>query len=108
MPYSGLSEVSKGVAKMHRENTDPRVALHVTNQGTGMGTPPQGKYPGIAFMLFDAHGEKHALSEDGFGWIFKMPDATVISHEISTLQKMNALAENFRSWQGNNMFWVSY
>ena len=81
--------------------------MHVCNRGTGMGEAAPGKYPGIAIMMYDAHGEKHGLSEDGFGWVFDIPDGTVVTQEITTLQKMNALADSFRTWQGNNDFWLS-
>jgi hypothetical protein len=46
--------------------TDPRIAMHVVNQGPGMGTPDQGSKPDIAIMMFDAHGEAHARSKSGF------------------------------------------
>ena len=58
-------------------------------------------------MMFDAHGVKHGQSEEGFAWVFRIPDGVVAIQEITTLNKMNALAESFRSWQGSNQFWLS-
>lgn len=87
--------------------TDPRVAMHVANRGPGLGEGVPGAKPGIAVMMYDAHGEEHARSEQGFGWAFDVTDAQVVSAGETTLQAMNKLAETFRSWQGNNMFWLS-
>ena len=106
-PYSRLKEVSKGVSEMATRAADPKVAMHVVNQGSGMGAPAQGAKPGIAVMMYDAHGEEHGRSDDGFGWLFKIPDGQPVSVQETTLLQMNALAETFREWQGNNMFWLS-
>lgn len=106
-PYERLKEVSKGVSEMAARAADPKVAMHVVNRGRGMGEEAQGAKPGIAIMMYDAHGEEHGKSDEGFGWVFKIPDGHAVSLQETTLQKMNALAETFREWQGNNFFWLS-
>ena len=106
-PYSSLAEISKCVAMMHARPADPKVAMHVLNRGSGLGEPPQGAHPGIAIMMFDANGEEHGRSEEGFAWAFRIPGVVEVSTTETTLRNMNALAESFRDWQGNNMFWGS-
>lgn len=106
-PYSQLQEVSKGVSAMAARPADPKIAMHIVNRGRGMGEPAQGGKPGIAVMMYDAHGEEHGRSEEAFGWVFKIPEGQPFAVQETTLRKMNALAESFREWQGNNMFWLS-
>lgn len=81
--------------------------MHVCNRGTAFGEAPQGAKPGIAIMMFDAHGEQHARSKDGFGWLFDLPDLYEHAAGEMSVAGVNALAESFRSWQGNNQFWLS-
>jgi hypothetical protein len=106
IPYSSLLEVSRGVVKM-ATTTDPRIAMHVVNQGPGMGTPDQGSKLDIAIMIFDAHGEGHARSESGFAWAFETEGAQEVSASTITLRQMHAFAETFRDYQGDNQFWLS-
>ena len=92
---------------MHRRPADPKLAMHVLTRGVGMGEAAQGAHPGIAIMMFDANGEEHGRSEDGFAWAFRIPGAIEVSTAETTLRNMHALADGFRDWQGNNMFWGS-
>jgi hypothetical protein len=87
--------------------TDPRIAMHVVNQGPGMGTPDQGPRPNIAIMMFDAHGEEHARSNLGFAWAFGIEGAQEVSASTVTLRQLHAVAETFRDYQGDNQFWLS-
>ncbi|TKA62983.1 hypothetical protein B0A55_10741 [Friedmanniomyces simplex] len=107
LPYSALQETAKGVAAMSVRSADPKVAMHVVNLGPGMGLPDQGPRPGIGIMMFDAQGEAHARSKDGFAWAFELPGAQEISTSTCTLRELHAVAETFRNYQGNNMFWLS-
>ena len=91
---------------MAARTADPKLAMHVVNRGVSFGEEPQGSKPGIAVMMFDANGEEHGRSDDGFGLMYKVPDCTEMqAGELSVLQ-MNALAEHYRDWQGNNQFWL--
>ena len=81
--------------------------MHVVNRGPGMGEAPPGAKPGIAIMMFDAHGAEHGRSDAGFGWVFRIPGAIEASVQTATLRQMNAIADSFRNWQGNNTFWLS-
>ncbi|KAK5126121.1 hypothetical protein LTR85_011476 [Meristemomyces frigidus] len=104
IPYSSLAACSKGVAAMAR-TTDPKVAMHVVNQGPGMGFPDQGAKPGIGIMMFDARGEAHARSE-AFKWAFELPGVQEVAMGEMSLRQIHAIAETFKDYQGNNMFWL--
>ncbi|KAF2222272.1 cysteine desulfurase [Elsinoe ampelina] len=107
VPYSSLKQASKAVADMAARTSDPKLALHVVNLGPGMGFPNQGSKPDIGFMLFDANGTDHALSEKGFKQILDLPGAHNFGTSELTLQQVNALAETFRDYQGTCHFWLS-
>ncbi|KAK5715958.1 hypothetical protein LTR15_009783 [Elasticomyces elasticus] len=106
LPYSALQATAKGVSTMSKRTADPKVAMHVVNLGPGMGMPDQGAKPGIGIMMFDARGEEHARSQDGFAWAFELPGAQEVSTSTCTLREMHAVAETFRDYQGSNMFWL--
>lgn len=106
-PYSSLKDVSKVVSKMAAQKTDPKLAMHVVNRGAIFGEPPQGARPGIGIMMFDANGEEHARSGDGFADMYKVPECQEIQAGMMSVLQMNALAESYRDWQGNNQFWLS-
>ena len=80
--------------------------MHVCNRGTAFGEAPQGAKPGIAVVLFDANGEQHARSDDGFGWMYRVADCVEMDGGLKTVQQVNAMAESFRHWQGQNIFWL--
>ncbi|KAK4628255.1 FAD-linked oxidoreductase pyvE [Fulvia fulva] len=107
IPYSSLAETSKAVAAMHARPSDPKVAMHITNQGPGMGTPDQGAKPNIAIMPIDFHGEAHARSEEGFAWAWNLPGAVETVGTSCSFKDVNALADSFKNYQGKNMFWLS-
>ena len=91
---------------MAARKADPKLAMHVVNRGTSFGEAPQGAKPGIAVLMFDGNGEAHGRSDDGFGLMYKVPVCTEVqAGEMSVLQ-LNALAEHYRDWQGNNHFWL--
>lgn len=81
--------------------------MHVCNRGTAFGEVPQGAKPGIAIVVYDAHGEQHARSDDGFGWFFSHPDCTVWAGGEMSVADVNALGDSFKHWQGENSFWLA-
>jgi len=107
LPYERLDEVGRWVAVMVEREKDPKLAFGVTNQGPGTGRPSQGTKPGIAVILFDAHGEEHARSKDcGFGDLLAMEGAEMLGGMVP-LSGMTRLADSYRSYQGVNKFWGS-
>ena len=108
LPYEQLGKVGEWVERSVERLQDPKTAFFVTNQGPGTGVPPQGAKPGIAVVLFDAHGETHAKSkEKGFGEIFEMEGLVEIACGMVPLSGMTKLAESYKSYQGVNQFWGS-
>lgn len=107
VPYSSLAAASKAVAMVAARPTDPKLAMHVVNQGPGMGMPNQGTRPGVAIMLYDANGEAHARSEMGFQWAFELPGAQDFGCREISIQEVNAISETFRDYEGTNFFWLS-
>lgn len=108
LPYDRLDQVGEWIERSVERLKDPKTAFAITNQGPGTGVPPQGAKPGIAVILFDAHGEDHAKSKDlGFGEVFEMEGLVEIACGMVPLSGMTKLAESYRSYQGVNQFWGS-
>ncbi|KAF4556461.1 FAD-binding domain-containing protein 55 [Elsinoe fawcettii] len=107
VPYSSLKEASKVVADVAARTADPRLAMHVVNLGPGMGFPNPGAKPDVGFMLYDANGAEHAMSEKGFKQILDIPGAQNFGTQELNLQQVNAIAETFRDYQGTSHFWLS-
>ena len=98
--------MSNVVSKIAARTTDPKLAMHVCNRGSAFGEEPQGAKPGIAVIMYDGHGEEHGRSDDGFGWMYKIPGCMEVQAGEMSVQQVNALAESFRNWQGRNQFWL--
>lgn len=107
VPYQSLKEASKVVADMAARTADPRLAMHVVNLGPGMGFPDQGSKPDIGFLVYDANGTEHGLSEAGFKPVLDIPGAQNFGTQELTIRQVNALAETFRDYQGSSHFWLS-
>lgn len=108
LPYERLGEVGRWTAEMVERKGDPKLAFAVTNQGPGMGVPPQGRRPGIAVMMFDAHGEEHARSKEvGFGELFEMEGLKEVACGMCPVSGMTKMADSYRCYQGVNNFWGS-
>lgn len=99
--------MSKVVSTMAARTADPKLAMHVCNNGPSFGQPPPGSKPDIAVIMFDANGEAHGRSDDGFGLIMNIDGCQEFGAGEMTLQQVNALAEGYRDWQGRNFFWLS-
>jgi cysteine desulfurase len=79
-PDESLPIVSKAVADFTKRTADPKLALHVFIMDVQRrGLQGQTPKPGIAFLIYDAHGEEHAKSEAGFKWAFDIAGAMVAS-----------------------------
>ncbi|KAF2169421.1 hypothetical protein M409DRAFT_65090 [Zasmidium cellare ATCC 36951] len=107
VPYSSLHEVSKALAAFDKRPSDPKIAMHIMNQGLGAGQTDQGSKPGIILMPIDFRGEAHARSEEGFGWAWKVTGAQEAVAMETTLTGVNALNDTFKAFQGRNEFWLA-
>lgn len=80
-PLNKLKEVSAGVAKQVAHNTDPRLAFHafLLNHKS----PLFDSSLHVGLMVFDARGESHARSREGFKWAFDIDEVVVEGREMS-------------------------
>ncbi|KAI9720294.1 MAG: hypothetical protein M1828_005757 [Chrysothrix sp. TS-e1954] len=72
-PMSSLPELSKRINEFCHKQHDPRTAFmgFFSNPHLSWFPAPEG----IVLMLFDAHGEAHGRSSDGFKWALDIPGA---------------------------------
>ena len=74
-PRSSLPVIAKEVAAFSKRVTDPKLCLHLY----GMTLEPEAidavGAGGIVIFCYDAHGEEHARSEEGFAWTLRIPGA---------------------------------
>ncbi|KIW68559.1 hypothetical protein PV04_04497 [Phialophora macrospora] len=75
IPNHTLRELARGVSEFTRKTHDPKMAMHVfcldLAHAALSGRQPQ---PGIMIVVYDANGEAHGRSADGFGWALNIPD----------------------------------
>ena len=71
-----------------------------------MGEPPGGRHPSIAIIAYDANGEEHARSKAGLAWAWEIEGVQQVQAGMMSVRQVNAVAETFRDWQGQNMFWL--
>lgn len=87
---------------------DPKLAMHVTKRGSGLGEAAQGGKPGIAIYMYDANGEAHGRSEAGFAWVFRIAGAEGATVGVRSLREMHAMANSFLEWRDTSLFhWSS-
>ena len=54
---------------------------------------------GVAIMMFDAHGEEHGRSEEGFKWAMDIEGATVMTETVD-FKAVNSLADDLKDVMG--------
>lgn len=86
-----LSELAKKVPEFVETNTDPKVACHFycldMTQGAFVGKP---SVPGLALLVYDAHGEGHGRNE-AFKWALEIPGA-IDTTKAMTYREVNQLS----------------
>jgi hypothetical protein len=55
---------------------------------------------GVAIMMFDAHGEEHGRSEEGFKWAMDIEGAIVMTETVD-FKAVNALADDMKDVMGD-------
>lgn len=83
-PESSLQAVSEAVANFVVNVTNARVAAHVYFL-----EPRNPFFPfpaGVGLMIFDANGEEHGRSENGFKWAFEIEGALDMTKEMTLLE----------------------
>lgn len=110
-PRSSLREVAREVAAFSRRVSDPKCCMHLycmtAEENTADEFPDELAIGNrqdswsrgmdssqISLWLYDAHGEEHARSQQGFGWAFKITGAKDKSMSLS-YKETNRLASEF-------------
>lgn len=95
-----LPQIAKGIGDMSdRKNTDPKVGLFVyllRKELLGFGDAGDDM---IVLHVFDALGEEHGRSEEGFAWALNLPG--VIDHtEVRSLMGVSLMQEQLATIKG--------
>jgi hypothetical protein len=99
-PRSLLDSVVQAVTAYSERCTDPKMALHfycmtmeTKHAEQIMGLKEEQASMGIAVMMYDANGEDHGKSEEGFKWAMEIKEAIVLTETIG-YPKVNALVDD--------------
>ncbi|EON68665.1 hypothetical protein W97_07923 [Coniosporium apollinis CBS 100218] len=99
-PIEALEQVSVAVSEFANRPSDPKMAMHVFLGGWESseitGEPAK---PPMSIMVYDAHGEAHGRSEQGFKWALNIPGA-VDETSTMTLRAVGDLQEVVRPMFG--------
>ncbi|OQE02730.1 hypothetical protein PENVUL_c039G07906 [Penicillium vulpinum] len=99
-PRSAFSVVAKAISKFTAECKDPKMAMHIfpldLSQGHYVGDTPK---PGIGLQVFDAHGEKHGRSAEGFGWALDIEGA-IDGTSSMTIRECNRIWDGLEAAKG--------
>lgn len=75
-PNESLHEVAKAISDFTRRTQDPKMAMHLYCLDTAHAAlTGQSPAPGIMVVIYDANGEVHGRSEQGFGWALRIKGA---------------------------------
>ncbi|KAF2808903.1 FAD binding domain-containing protein [Mytilinidion resinicola] len=99
-PRSALPALAKAESAFAERCHDAKMAMHFfcldLTQGAFTGQPTQ---PGVAILVYDAHGEKHGRSEAGFKWALEIEGATDATKSMS-LWDVNRQSDNLDAMRG--------
>lgn len=105
-PPSALEAVSRRVSEYTRRPFDPKLSVHcligAADEGAGQSTwVAESERPGgaesegaaefkLCVFVFDAHGEEHGRSAEGFQWALDVPGAVDMT-TVTNLRGVNDL-----------------
>ncbi|RFU76338.1 fad binding domain-containing [Trichoderma arundinaceum] len=122
-PSTSLQHIAREVAAFTRRVSDPKLCLHLywmTEEEYSAEELPDHMKIGshndswsrgmksthISIWIYDAHGEQHARSKDGFAWAFGIPGATDKTMNL-TFTEVNRLANELMAAKGATDSWMS-
>ncbi|KAH8804465.1 FAD binding domain-containing protein [Xylogone sp. PMI_703] len=122
-PRTSLQHLAREVAAFTRRVSDPRLCLHLycmtaekfktkemteeVNIGSQNDNWSRGLDAGqISLWIYDAHGEQHARSAEGFRWAFEIPGASDKTMRL-TFTEVNKLANTLKEAGGATDSWMS-
>lgn len=94
-PPGSVEVVARETAAFAKRCSDPKLALHLycldMTQGSMTSQEPN---PGMAIFAYDARGEEHGRSEDGFKWALDIPGAVDMTHAVNFRQVNESFGES--------------
>ena len=75
LPKTALSEVAQAVADFTQRSHDKKLGMFLYVLKKELLASMGGGEDKIILHAFDAHGEEHGRSDEGFGWALKLKDA---------------------------------
>ena len=103
-PRSQLEVVVRAVAEYSERCLDPKMAMHFycltmeTTPPEDVSKPKQASMA-VAIMLYDARGEEHGMSEEGFKWAMDIEGATVMTQTLDFVA-VSALSDELQQAMG--------
>ncbi|EXJ76697.1 uncharacterized protein A1O5_01205 [Cladophialophora psammophila CBS 110553] len=106
-PNDSLAELAKAVSDFTRRTRDPKMAMHVFCLDLAHAAlTGQNPAAGIMIVVYDANGEAHGRSDEGFGWALGVKGA-VDKTRTMTFAKANRQQDNLRVAMGMTNSWMS-
>ncbi|KAL9079663.1 MAG: hypothetical protein Q9159_007709 [Coniocarpon cinnabarinum] len=112
LPEESLREVSRAVARWTNEVQDEKMALHffVMDANPDMALHGGSAVPSLVALPFDARGEVHGRSKEGFGWLFDIPgmkegEGVNRPREMS-LREVHEMQRGGQSTHGKGCSWL--
>jgi hypothetical protein len=102
-----LPVLAKEVERFARENEDPKVAMnfYCLNMSHG-GFVGKEVVPGMAVLVYDAHGEEHGR-EEAFKWALEIPGAVDTTRAMSYREVNQLSGELFWSYAPQGVLWYA-
>lgn len=83
-PNEALPVLAKAIADFTSRTQDPKMAMHLYCIDLAHAAlTGQSPAPGIMIVIYDAHGEAHGRSADGFGWALEIEGAVDATHTMT-------------------------
>ncbi|KAJ9602321.1 hypothetical protein H2200_013176 [Cladophialophora chaetospira] len=106
IPRTQLNAVVRGIVATDARPPNPKVAFYLFTMRKEQLAFMDAKEDMLMIQAFDAHGEKHGRSADGFKWALDCPGA-IDTTEISSLSGLAKLQESIGRLKGTaNSWWA--
>ncbi|KAJ9602207.1 hypothetical protein H2200_013327 [Cladophialophora chaetospira] len=107
IPNEALPELAQAATQFAQRTQDPKMAMHIfcldLAHAALSGQDPS---PGIMVVVYDANGEAHGRSDEGFGWALKIK-GVVDNTRIMTSTEANQQQDNLRVAMGMTNSYMS-
>ncbi|OAP61534.1 hypothetical protein AYL99_03737 [Fonsecaea erecta] len=106
-PNDSLGELAKAVSNFTHRTQDPKTAMHLYCLDLAHAAlTGQNPAPGIMIVVYDANGEAHGRSDEGFGWALKIKGA-IDNTKSMTFAEANQQQDNLKVAMGMTNSWMS-